>query len=195
MKKKNLGLFLSIAIVFLSACVCVAVSAVDTKPISNTAQSPQTALSNHDPMNDAFEWRRHMMRRMFDDMFGAWDAADAGSLSSYSNWGGPLMNIHQTDYAIVITCDVPGMEKKDISIEVRDRVLTVSGERKTQTEQKNEDTKYYMRELSYGKFSRSVVLPDNTDPEAISADYKDGVLTLTVPRTQEKKNTVKIDVK
>ena len=104
----------------------------------------------------------------------------------------PLMNIEETKDAYRISIEVPGMEKDDIDIEVKDNVLTVSGEKKEEV--KSEDSTFYRRERRFGKFSRSISLPNDINVDGIDAEYKNGVLTLTLPKTEEakpKKITVK----
>ena len=104
----------------------------------------------------------------------------------------PLMNIEETKDIYRITVEVPGMEKDDIDIEVKDNVLTISGEKKE--EKREEEGTFYRRERRFGKFSRSINLPNDINVDGISAEYKNGVLTLTLPKTEEakaKKITVK----
>ncbi len=104
----------------------------------------------------------------------------------------PLMNIEETKDVYRISIEVPGMEKDDIDIEVKDNVLTISGEKKEEV--KSEDSTFYRRERRFGKFSRSISLPNDINVDGIDAEYKNGVLTLTLPKTEEakpKKITVK----
>ena len=97
----------------------------------------------------------------------------------------PLMNIEETKDAYRISIEVPGMEKDDIDIEVKDNVLTISGEKKEEV--KSEDSTFYRRERRFGKFSRSISLPNDINVDGIDAEYKNGVLTLTLPKTEEAK--------
>lgn len=101
-----------------------------------------------------------------------------------SHWH-PMVDVYDRDGEIVIKAELPGMEKKDITIDVKDRVLTLKGERTYDNEVKDE--KYYRRERAFGKFERSFSLPDGLDPEKIKADYKDGLLSVEIPKPEKEK--------
>ncbi len=107
-------------------------------------------------------------------------------------WGGalrPSMDVKDTGAAIEVSVELPGLSEKDVDVSVAERVLTVSGEKKSQTERKDVD--YHMMERSYGKFSRSVTLPFAPDAGKIEAKFANGVLTVTVAKPPEAKSTVK----
>lgn len=106
----------------------------------------------------------------------------------------PSVNTREGEYAYHIEVDLPGVKKEDINVDVKNDVLTISGERKTKKEVKEKD--YYKMESSYGKFQRSFTLPDNTDTENIEANSKDGVLEVIIPKMEKsKKETKKIKIK
>ena len=106
----------------------------------------------------------------------------------------PSVNTREGDYAYHVEVDLPGVKKDDIHVDLKDNVLTISGERKTKKEIKEKD--YYKKESSYGKFQRSFTLPDNTDAENIEANCKDGVLEVVIPKIERsKKETKKIKIK
>ena len=86
-----------------------------------------------------------------------------------------------------IKADVPGLKKEDVNLSFDNGILTIEGERKNETEQK--DKNYHRIERSYGKFARSLNLGTGVDAAAIKADYKDGVLTVTVPKSEKAKST------
>lgn len=94
----------------------------------------------------------------------------------------PDVNVKETDDAYVLEVAAPGLEKSDFNIEVEDGGLTLSAERKKETEEKDE--KYLRREFQYSSFSRSFTLPDNVKLEDIEAKYTDGVLHVSVPKAQ-----------
>ncbi len=94
----------------------------------------------------------------------------------------PDVNVKETDDAYVLEVAAPGLEKSDFNIEVEDGGLTLSAERKNETEEKDE--KYLRREFQYSSFSRSFTLPDNVKLEDIEAKYTDGVLHVSVPKAQ-----------
>ena len=97
----------------------------------------------------------------------------------------PRVNIEETKDNVSLTFELPGMEKDNIKIMVKDDVLTVAGERKSFDEQK--DDAFVRREIYSGKFSRSFTLPDTIDPDAVSADYKNGLLLVKLGKKEEVK--------
>ncbi len=103
----------------------------------------------------------------------------------------PVVDIYDNDETIVINAELPGIDKKDIVVDVTGNVLTLKGERSTANEVKNE--KYHRRERTFGKFERAFTLPEDVDPEKIQADYTDGVLEIKIPKP-EKKEPKKITV-
>jgi HSP20 family protein len=111
---------------------------------------------------------------------------------STRTWGPPV-DIYDTDNALVLKADLPGVDPKDVQIRIEDGVLYLSGERKPDKDVKEED--YHRMERSYGAFSRSFSLPTSIDAEHVNAEYKDGQLILTMPKREEAKpKTVKINV-
>lgn len=105
----------------------------------------------------------------------------------------PVVNTREAENAFHIDVDLPGVKKDDIKVDLQKDVLTISGERKTREEIKEED--YYKVETSFGKFSRSFTLPDNADTEHIEAKTVDGVLEVTIPKLDENKNKKVISIK
>ena len=122
--------------------------------------------------------------RLFDEFFSSGPASGIrnDSLTGAIN---PAVDVFEEDAAYVIKAELPGIEKKDISLDVSDGVLTLKGERKHEAEV-NEDT-YYRREMVYGTFQRSFRLPENVNAELIKADYKDGILKVEIPKPEERK--------
>jgi HSP20 family protein len=92
----------------------------------------------------------------------------------------PSMDVSETDKAIEITAELPGLDKKDVELNLADNVLTIRGEKKNEREEKNKD--YYLLERSFGSFSRSVELPKGVNPEDISAEIANGVLKVTAKK-------------
>jgi len=99
----------------------------------------------------------------------------------------PVVDVRETDKDIIVHAELPGLKKDDININIEDNVLTLSGER-SHTE-KTENERYHRIERSYGKFQRSFALPENTDPSTIQANFENGVLELTVPKSAPKTPT------
>jgi HSP20 family protein len=105
----------------------------------------------------------------------------------------PNVNTREGEFAYHIDVDLPGVKKEDIKVDVKDGVLTISGERKFKNETKEED--YYKIETSFGKFSRTFTLPDDADIEHIEASSQDGVLEVVIPKLKKEENVRAIEVK
>lgn len=103
---------------------------------------------------------------------------------SKSDWT-PAVDITETAQAFVIQVELPGIERENVKVNVHDGVLSITGERKVEKEQ--EDRKHHRIERLYGSFVRSFSLPDNVDEENIHAEYRDGVLALTLNKTEKAK--------
>jgi HSP20 family protein len=97
----------------------------------------------------------------------------------------PAFDVSETDKEIIVKAEVPGMNVKDIDITLTDALLTIKGERKLEKEDKGES--YHRVERQYGSFSRSFNLGAEVKADAIDANYKDGILTLTLPKAEESK--------
>jgi HSP20 family protein len=145
-------------------------------------------LTKFDPMRDFRDLERRMESAFrFPDI-----SSDFLNVSGFS----PSVNTREGEYAYHIEVDLPGVKKDDIHVDLKDDVLTISGERKTKKEVKEKD--YYKMESSYGKFQRSFTLPENTDAENIGANAKDGVLEVVIPkikRSKKETKTTKIKIK
>jgi len=110
---------------------------------------------------------------------------EEGSISAFR----PMVSTREGEFAYHIEVDLPGVNKEDINIDVKENQIAISGERSFQEERKEKD--YYKIESHYGKFQRSFILPDNVDVENIEASSKDGVLELMLPKLKVEKNEVK----
>jgi HSP20 family protein len=122
------------------------------------------------------------MNRMFDQFFRGGSGEEAG-------WGlrtwTPPVDIYETDDALVLKAELPGVSKDDVSIEVHQNTLILRGQRTHEAEVKDE---YYHRvERAYGTFQRSFVLPAIVDQDKVQATYKDGVLELHLPKSEAAK--------
>ena len=101
-----------------------------------------------------------------------------------SRWA-PSVDIRETDEALVVQAELPGIDKKDVKLEVKDGVLTISGERRYEKDVKEENV--HRIERSYGSFTRSFSLPTNVDAEKVAAEMKDGVLSVRLPKRESAK--------
>ena len=132
--------------------------------------------------NPASELRsfNRLLTHFFDEPFNPLERRELVS----DTWA-PKVDIYDTKDAFIIKADLPGIDKNDIKVDVDGRLLTLRGERKIDTEEK--DKSYYRHEMYYGAFERTFTLPEVVDPNLIKAEYKDGVLHLEVPKPEERK--------
>ena len=119
------------------------------------------------------------MNRLFNAAFDQ----PAGATGS-RRWT-PAMDLVETDDDFVLRADLPGVDEDDVKIELDDGVLTVSGERKAEHEEKREG--YYRVERSFGSFSRTLTLPKGVDPEGVTAAFEKGVLEVRIPKPAQRK--------
>lgn len=138
-------------------------------------------LTSYDP----FKELKELEKRIF----------NGSSLSSDNALSGftPVVNTREGEFAYHVEADLPGVKKEDISVETKDNVLTISGERKHKDEVNKDD--YYKLESSYGKFIRSFTLPDGVDAENINASCENGVLEVVIPKMEKSVEKKKIEVK
>jgi HSP20 family protein len=122
------------------------------------------------------------MNRVFGDFYFPTNREE-GDLPMW-NWN-PVVDVYDNDDNIVLKAEIPGIDKKDIEIDVKGRVLTLKGERSSDNEVKEDN--YYRRERCFGKFERAFTLPVNVELDNIKANYKDGVLEIEIPKPEEKK--------
>lgn len=134
-------------------------------------------LSNYSSM-DRLATLRDEFNRLFD-----WTAPSRDS-GFFSGWT-PALDVFDDKDRLVVMVELPGMKKDDIDISMHDGTLTVSGERKTEHEEKEGQS--FRSERYFGKFQRSLTLPTAVDAGKIKATYKDGVLTVDLPKAEEAK--------
>jgi HSP20 family protein len=139
------------------------------------------------PFRD-FERMRRDMDRLWDSFF------ERGTLRGEDGreWL-PSLDVAETKNEIVVKAEVPGMEPKDIDVSLSDGLLTIKGEKKQEREEKEEN--YHLVERNYGSFTRSIRLPNEVQSDKINASYKNGVLKIVLPKSEEaKKKEIKIKV-
>lgn len=105
----------------------------------------------------------------------------------------PTVNTREGEFAYHVDVDLPGVKKEDIKVDLNKGILTISGERKTKEEVKQED--YYKIETYFGKFSRSFTLPDNVDIENIEAKSDNGVFEIVIPKLKDDVSKKSIEIK
>ena len=147
------------------------------------------AIVRWDPFRDAAALQDRI-NRIFNESFG--HLRDLDDEISLSDWRPPV-DIYETAAGIVLKVELPGVNKEDVSVEVKDNVLTLKGERLL--DPKIKDDQYYRKERSFGKFNRSFSLQEQVKPDLIKASLKNGILTLEVPRPEEEKSKqVTVDI-
>jgi HSP20 family protein len=121
------------------------------------------------------------MNRLFSTFF---ETPTGGAASSARRWI-PAMDLVETDDHFVLRADLPGLSQGDVDLSLEDNVLTLSGERKSEQEERREG--YYRVERATGSFSRSLTLPEGVDGDAISATFDKGVLEVRIPKPEQRK--------
>jgi HSP20 family protein len=118
----------------------------------------------------------------FDDFFGK------ESFGNEMRWASqPAVNVIEKDKDFIVELAAPGMKKDDFHVQLDDQMLTISYEKSEEKEDKDEDGRYTKREFNFTNFSRSFMLPKSVVKEGIVGKYKDGLLTLQIPKTEESK--------
>ena len=142
-------------------------------------QSSTASVQYQNQDNPIFGFRREV-DRLFDDLFrGSLPSLGSSIGRSLAVW--PNVELSETDGEVRITAEVPGMSEKDVELLMEDGVLTIRGEKKSETEDKERG----YSERYYGRFERRVALPSNVDEGGANATFKDGVLTVTLPKSAE----------
>jgi HSP20 family protein len=131
---------------------------------------------------EPFRELQDRMNRLFSESYRGQTGEEDWALGG--TWA-PAVDIYEQDTNIVIKAELPGVDPKDVDIRLDNNILTIKGERKLDNEVKKEN--YHRVERAYGVFTRSFTLPSGVDANAIKAEYKDGVLRLTLPKREEAK--------
>jgi HSP20 family protein len=138
-------------------------------------------LVKWDPFVELEDVSKHLNR-----IFNKFPARTESSreLVAMADWA-PNVDITETDTAYLVKGEIPGVNKEDVKVNIEDGMLIMSGERKQEKEEKGK--KFHRIERSYGSFMRSFRLPDNVDESAIKAEFKDGMLNVTLPKSAQAK--------
>jgi HSP20 family protein len=125
------------------------------------------------------------MNRLFNTFFDSPGSTGANASQAPLRRWIPAMDVVETAEHFVLRADLPGMSESDVNIELEDNVLTISGERKSEHEERNEG--YYRVERASGSFSRSLTLPDGVNADGIQASFDNGVLEVSIPKPEQQK--------
>ncbi|CAN7326641.1 Hsp20/alpha crystallin family protein [Bosea sp. LjRoot237] len=148
----------------------------------------QTPSLYRDDDRNPFVSLHREVNRLFDDVFRGFDSRlpSLGALSSF-NGGWPSVEISETDEELRVTAEVPGLDQKDIEVLLDDDVLTLRGEKRSETE----DRQRPFSERYYGRFERRIPLGYEVEADKVDAQFKNGVLTVTLPKTAKAQSRVK----
>ena len=145
-------------------------------------------ISPWKPFRDLERMRREM-DRLWDSFF---EGRPSRKVEGVGEWL-PSLDVSETKNDVVVKAELPGMDPKEIDISLADGILSIKGEKKQEKEEKEEN--YHLIERSYGSFVRSVRLPREVQSDKINASYKNGILKVTLPKSEEaKKKEIKIKV-
>lgn len=137
------------------------------------------------PFNEMERWFEDVWERPLSLMRTMWPEVKAREFENLT----PVLDVYEEGHEVIVKADLPGIKKEDVEITLRDNVLTISGERKS--EEKTETAKYRTYERRYGKFSRSIELPFDIDAEKINAHYENGVLEIKMTKTEAEESKVR----
>ncbi|MBW6484887.1 MAG: Hsp20/alpha crystallin family protein [Syntrophobacterales bacterium] len=140
------------------------------------SESPLQAETEH-----PFHALQREMGRVFDDFSRSFDLTPFGSERGRDVFY-PSVDVTEGDKEVTVKAELPGMEEKDIDVSLTDNSLTIRGEKREEREDKGKD--YWHKETSYGSFSRVIPLPEGIDTEKVDARFKNGVLTVTMPKLE-----------
>ena len=145
-------------------------------------------LIKRDPFRELDALSARVDRLFGQPFFGRWPFDNDAVATDWT----PAMDVQETDSEFLVKADLPEVKKEDVKVTVEEGVLTLQGERRQEKEEKGK--KYHRVERSYGSFVRSFTLPESVDEAGVKAEYKDGVLSLHLPKTEKVKPKA-IDVK
>jgi len=167
----------------------------DLIPWGRSRASVPSNVQQGEEMNPFLTLHREM-NRLFDDVFNRFDAGMPSSLlgrmPGLSGGGWPSLEVNASDNELRVSAELPGMDEKDVEILVDDGVLTIRGEKKSETE----DQGRRFSERYYGRFERSIALPYEVEEDKANASFQNGVLTVTLPKSakaQEKAKRIAIN--
>src|SRR3954470_12266656 len=146
--------------------------------------------------SDPFLALHREMNRLFDEAFRGFGPPEGGTSPEALVSGGvavPRIDVSETDQDLKVVAELPGVDQNDVEITLSDDVLTIRGEKKVAHE--NQQQNYHVMERSYGSFARAIRLPFTVNPDQVQASFKDGVLTVALPKpaeTQQKERRIQI---
>jgi HSP20 family protein len=148
-----------------------------------------TVLTRWEPVRELANLQERMMNRLFSDSFSPVTSQESLAAGSFV----PAVDVYEDEQGIQLKMEVPGIDEKDIDIRLENNLLTIRGERKLESETKEEN--YHRIERRYGSFTRSFTLPNTVNPEEVKAAYAKGVLTIQLgKRAEARPKQIKVDI-
>ena len=163
----------------------------DLIPWSRTRPSVPSTMQRGEELSPFLTLHREM-NRLFDDVFNRFDSGVPSLFRSMPSW--PTIEVIPSENEVRVSAELPGMDQKDVEVLVDDNVLTIRGEKRSETE----DQGRRFSERYYGRFERSIALPFEVEDEKVEASFENGVLTVTLPKSakaQEKAKRIAIGSK
>ena len=169
-------------------------------PVKSEKETPSTSERRWEPLTDLREEVDHL----FDEFREGWPFWASGRHRKPPSFDSrftfsvrmPAIDVIDKEKEIELKAELPGMDGDDIEVQLSDRLLTISGEKKEEREEGEKEGNYYLSEPRYGSFKPSLTNPDGIDPQKVEASFSKGVLTVTLPKTPEARtSTRKIEVK
>jgi HSP20 family protein len=133
---------------------------------------------NKPSVNRRNDWFFDGLPSLFDDFFNFPDELK-------HSWN-PSIDIKETEKTFIVEAELPGLDEKELDIKVENDILSIKGEKKEETEEKDKEGKVYFSERKYGAFERCLKLPDVVNQNEISANYKNGILKINLPKDEQK---------
>lgn len=130
---------------------------------------------------DPFFRLQHEMNRLFDETFSGFGLPSAFTAAPFAGEARPRIDVRETDAAFVVEAELPGVAEDDLDVQLSGNTLTISGEKRFEKKEDKGEEFHYL-ERAYGSFARSIPLPYDVDPDSVEAVFKNGVLTLTLPK-------------
>jgi HSP20 family protein len=126
------------------------------------------------------------VRKEMDRLLDQFWEGDLPQLPAFGAWA-PALDVSETKDAVTVRAEIPGMEARDVELTLQDQILTLRGEKKQETEEKDEH--FYRSERTYGAFARAIRLPAPVDASKVAATFKNGLLTVTLPKAPAAKGS------
>jgi HSP20 family protein len=146
---------------------------------------PVVGKKNQNEDDHPFYALQRDMNNMFDDFFGGFEMTPRGFFPSGKAGFMPSVDVKESEKEFIIKAELPGVDEKEIEVTVTDDAVTINGEKKEEKEDKGKN--YYYMERSYGSFHRVIPLAGEADPGKAEASFKNGVLNITIPKSQTAK--------